>query len=213
MELSKICDNFRRLMLVLLMLPLPALASGTANLFCCTDANNKQTCGDTVPQACYGREYRELGDGGRVLRVIAPPITPEQRAAEIAEAKKKQIEETARIEQSRKDAALLSTYSTEKDIELMRARALEETQKQLKAAEDKIVEVRLQRKKYEDELVAYIGKEAPVEFQLSLFNADEEIKAQLDVIARKKKEAALIRAKYDNEKRQFADLMRRGARP
>ena len=55
-----------------------ALAAG--NFFCCNDASGKQVCGDILPQACYGRAYRELGSNGQTIRTVDAPLTAEQRS-------------------------------------------------------------------------------------------------------------------------------------
>ena len=43
----------------------PPAGGGSGLLYCCNDSNGKQVCGDILPQACYGRAYREIGDGAR----------------------------------------------------------------------------------------------------------------------------------------------------
>ena len=128
---------------LLLGLGTQALAAG--NLFCCIDTNGKQICGDLLPQACYGRAYREIGDSGRTLRNVEAPLTAEQRALRAVEDEKRKAEEAARREQQRKDQALLNTYGNERDIEAMRTRAQDDVQKSIKAAEVKISEIRAQR--------------------------------------------------------------------
>ena len=116
------------------------LAAG--NLFCCTDNNGKQVCGDLLPQACYGKAYREIGESGRTIRTVEAPLTAEQRAQRAAEEEKRKAEEIARKEQQRKDQALLETYGSAKDIEVMRQRAQEDVYKSIKAAETGIVEIK-----------------------------------------------------------------------
>ena len=69
----------------------PAMAAG--NFYCCVDANGKQVCGDLLPQACYGRAYRELGPNGQTLRNVEAPLTAEQRATRSAEEAQRKVEE------------------------------------------------------------------------------------------------------------------------
>ena len=38
-----------------------APATSGNKFYCCTDTTGKQVCGDILPQACFGRAYRELG--------------------------------------------------------------------------------------------------------------------------------------------------------
>ena len=196
---------------LLLGLGTQALAAG--NLFCCIDTNGKQICGDLLPQACYGRAYREIGDSGRTLRNVEAPLTAEQRAQRAVEDEKRKAEEAARREQQRKDQALLNTYGNERDIEAMRTRAQNDVQKSIKAAEAKISDIRAQRKKFENEAEFYKRKKMPADIQKGLSDADFEIKAQESIIEAKTKELDIIRQKYDEDKRNFIDLSKRGIAP
>ena len=51
------------------------LAQAAGKLYCCNDASGKQVCGDLMPQECYGRAYREVGDSGRTVRNVEAPLT------------------------------------------------------------------------------------------------------------------------------------------
>jgi len=180
-------------------------------LFCCIDASGKQECGDILPQACYGRAYREIGESGRTVRQVEAPLTAEQRAQRAAEEERLKAEELVLKEKQRKDQALLNTYGSEKDIEAMRLRAQTDVFKAIKAAEDKITEIRLLRKKFEDEAEFYKKKQVPAEVKKGLNDADFEIKAQESVIESKKKELDTIRLKYDEDHRRYLEISRRNA--
>ena len=182
-----------------------ALAAG--NFFCCNDASGKQVCGDILPQACYGRAYRELGSNGQTIRTVDAPLTAEQRSQREAEEEKRKREEEKRKEQQRKDQALLNTYGNEQDIELMRKRAEGDVLKAIANAEKKIVEIRQQRKKFENEAEFYKKKTLPHEVQKGLADADSDINSQEVFIAEKKKELEVIRAKYDEDKRRLVELI------
>ena len=186
-----------------------SMAAG--KLFCCIDASGKQECGDILPQACYGRAYREIGESGRTVRQVDAPLTAEQRAQRAAEEERLKAEELVLKEKQRKDQALLNTYGSEKDIEAMRLRAQTDVFKAIKAAEDKITEIRLMRKKFEDEAEFYKKKQVPAEVKKGLNDADFEIKAQESVIESKKKELDTIRVKYDEDHRRYLEISRRNA--
>ena len=182
-------------------------ASGGGKLYCCQDSSGKQVCGDILPQACYGRAYRELGSNGQTIRTVDAPLTAEQRSQREAEEEKRKREEEKRKEQQRKDQALLNTYGNEQDIELMRKRAEGDVLKAIANAEKKIVEIRQQRKKFENEAEFYKKKTLPHEVQKGLADADSDINSQEVFIAEKKKELEGIRAKYDEDKRRFVELI------
>jgi len=199
----------------LLVLALVACHSATAagTLFCCVDAAGKQVCGDLLPQACYGRAYRELGESGRTLRNVEAPLTTEQRIQRAAEDEQRKVDEAALKEKQRKDQALLNTYGAEKDIEAMRVRAQEDVQKSIKDAETQIVTIRARRKKFEDEAEFYKKKKLPPDVQKGLRDTDFEIKAQESVIESKQKELDIIRAKYDDDLKRYRELSGRRVAP
>ncbi len=188
----------------------PAMAG---NLFCCTDATGKQSCGDLLPQACYGRAYREVGANGMTVRQVDAPLTAAQRAERAAEEEKRKEAEVLAKEQRRKDQALLVTYSSEKDIETMRERANGEVKATITKAEARIAEIKAQRQKYQSEAEFYKNKSLPPEVKKGLLNADTEIKAQQSLIESKNKELEAIREKFDDDKRRFLELKGPGSAP
>ena len=196
----------KALLLLSLALPLPALA---ANIFCCNDERGKQVCGDILPMACVGRAYREINQVGMVVRIVEAPLSPELRAQRAAEERKKQEAEEAEREQRRMDAALMQTYATESDIDLMRQRAEADVYKAIAAANDKIAEAEKRRKKFENEAEFYKKKQVPPEVEKGLKDEDYEIRAQEELIEAKKREFDLIKAKYDEDRRRFRDMKAR----
>ena len=185
----------------------PALAGVT--IFCCHDEAGKQVCGDILPAVCVGRAYREIGVSGRPVRTVEAPLTAEQRAQRAAEEQRRREQERLLSEQRRKDQALLNTYGSEKDIEVMRTRAERDIAAAIKAAEERIAEVRRQRKRFEDEAEFYRNRQLPVDVAKGLRDADQEIRAQESVIESKKKDRDAIRLKYDEDLRRFVELSKR----
>lgn len=190
-----------------------SVAQAAGKLYCCTDGSGKQVCGDLMPQECFGRAYRELGDSGRTVRNVEAPLTAEQRAERAAEDEKRKVEEAALKEQQRKDQALLNTYGSANDIDAMRERALADVEKSIAAAETRIAEIRAQRAKFQNEAEFYKKKKLPSEVQKGLSDADSEIRAQQSIVESKKKEMDVIREKYGEDKRRYLDLSRRGMSP
>lgn len=180
-------------------------------IFCCHDDTGKQVCGDILPSACYGRAYRELGQSGRTARVVEAPLTAAERAAKAAEERQRQERERELNEQRRKDQALLNTYGNEKDIELMRSRALHDLDTAIAAAEERIAEIRRRRKKFENEAEFYQGRRLPADVAKGLRDADYEIRAQEAVIESKKRDQGTVRLKYDEDLRRYLDILKRTA--
>ena len=130
--------------LPLLCLALPAAAAKT---YCCADEKGSQACGDQLPPQCYGRAYREVSESGITLRQVEAPLTAEQRALREAQARHKMEEERIALEEKRKNQALLDTYASEADIDVMRDRTLTDLEAVRKLALGRYQEA-LQRKQH-----------------------------------------------------------------
>lgn len=193
------------------------LASGQAmgaNLYCCADpSTGRRVCADSVPEQCKGRGYKVLDSAGNVIKEVGPPLTPEQKAAKEAEAKRQKEIEAARREQQRKDGALLETYSSVNDIDLSRARAESEIAKAMVQAEKRIEEATKRRKKFEAEAEFYKKKELPPEVARGLRDADDEIKAQKALVESKQKDLEAVRAKFGDDKRRYLEITGRHSAP
>ena len=72
---------------------------------------------------------------------------------------------------------MLNTYGSEREIEMMRARAIDDVRKAIQAAETKIAETQARRKHFEDEAEFYKKKKLPPEIDKGLRDADADIKA------------------------------------
>lgn len=184
--------------------------AGAANrLYCCSDEQGRQVCGDILPQACIGRAYREIGDSGQTVRRVDAPLTAEQRARRDAEEKQRREQELAQNQQRRRDQALLDTYGSERDIETLRSRAEDEVRRAIRDAEAKIEDARRRRQKFEDEAEFYLKKTLPGEVEKGLIDTRLEIKASESVIESKKRELATIRDKYAEDLRRWRELSRK----
>lgn len=191
-----------------LLCALAGAPAGAGSLYCCVDTAGKQVCADLLPQACIGRAYRVLGDSGRTVRVVEAPLSSEQRAQRAAEEAQKKEQETLAAEKRRQDQALLNTYGSEREIEMMRTRAIDDVRKAIRASETKIAEIQARRKHFEDEAEFYKKKPLPSEIDKGLRDADADIKAQQQLIVAKQAEIDAIGGRYDDEKRRYQELMR-----
>jgi hypothetical protein len=94
----------------------PAAAQkGPSKIQCWTDKNGVRMCGDRVPPE-YAGEKREVMKDGRVVGTVRAVSTPEEIEAE---KRRKQAAEDAE-RRADYDRALLETYRSPKDIEVMR---------------------------------------------------------------------------------------------
>lgn len=171
---------------------LAPMAAG-AQIIKCVGKDGKTYVGSTLPPQCAGQATDQMNKQGQVVKRTEAMLTPEQRAAKEAEekAKKERDAEVARKEQeeARKNKALLSTYGSEKDIEVARNRALADNEKAVKQTQDRIAAIEKAGVALKKELEFYTGKnKPPAKLTQDIQNNDIDRKAQEQLMAAKKKE-------------------------
>ena len=118
--------------------------------------------------------------------------------------------ETTQKDAQRRHRALLATYTSEKDIEEARARALREHRQQVQEVEGRIDAIRKRQARHEKDLELYKdgGKGAPpARLTEEVTNAEIDLKAQETLLAAKKKEAENINARYDDDRRRYQEAI------
>lgn len=183
----------------------PALAQ---LMYKCKDARGRTYYTQIPPRECLGRETEELSKSGTVIHRDEPvkPLTPEQKAARAADLKKKQEAEERAKEEHRKDMALLNTYSSEKDIDDARARAVKEAEAAIAETQKRIAGAQQRKKELDAEKEFYVKKPMPYKLRQDISNVELEIKNQNELLEAKKKEIGAINAKYDADKQRYVQL-------
>lgn len=197
--------------LALMLAPLSALAQVT---YRCVGNDGHKYYGSTIPPQCYGKPIEQINKQGTVIRRIDPEADAKARAEKEANLAKKKEEDAAAREEMRRNRALLATYTSDRDIEDARHRALADNEKAVKEVEQKIEALKKTRAKYEKELDFYKDKttgesKPPAKLSNDIANAEIDLKAQADLLAAKKKEVSAINARYDEDKKRFAELVKK----
>jgi hypothetical protein len=180
---------------------------------CVTKAGRKYY-GSTIPPQCAGELVEALSSQGTVLFRIDPPLTPEQKAAKEAEelkaaeaeAAKKEAERQAQV-QARRDQALMQTYSDESDIERVRQRALADNRAAAAQVQATIGRLKQRQEQLDKEQAKYKNSaEMPAKLLQDVRAVAYDLSLQEQLLATRKKEAAEINARYDEEKRKYREL-------
>ncbi|MDP2823585.1 MAG: hypothetical protein Q8O52_13030 [Sulfuritalea sp.] len=198
-----------RLISTLLFASSTLLAMGAAaqtRIYCCDDANGRKVCGDFLPVACQGRAYEERDNRGFVSKTVEAPLTAEQQARRDAEKTRKEEDAKKAAEERRRTLALLATYSSEKDINSARDRALAEVEKNMKQAQQRLEEANKKKKKLDSDKEFYKGKPLPEQVKADIRDNEKEIKAQQDGVAAKTKEMEEVRSRFAEEKKRYLEL-------
>jgi len=185
-----------------------APAAAQERMYKCVDAKGKTYYTQVPPPECLGRDTQELNKSGSLIRKnpAVIPLTPAQEQAREAERKKKVEEEEKSKEERRKNLALLNTYSSERDIDDARARALEEAKVAIEDTERAIAGAQKRRQELESEKEFYVKKPIPLKLKRDISNNEIEITNQTVLLDAKKKEISTINAKYDEDKRRYMEL-------
>jgi hypothetical protein len=184
----------RLLRIALVTATLAALPfAAQAQSYRCVGADGKKHYGQSVPPQCIGQVVEQVNAQGTVVKRIDPQASADERAKKEAEDAERKKREAQAKDQGRRDHALLSTYASEKDVESARARALEGNLKQVKELEDKIAALKKRRA-------------SPKEDAKGI---DIELKVQEEQLAVRRKESEKINARYDEDKKRYAELTKK----
>jgi len=190
---------------VLAALPL----ASEAESYRCIAKDGKRYYGSLIPAECHGRPVELLNAQGLVVKRIDPEGAEKERLAKEATEARKREEESAARETARRNQALLATYTSEKDIDDARARALAENTKATQLVESRLDTLRQQHAGYAKDLESYKGKgEPPAILRDNLKNAEDDLKAMQQLLDVKKREGQAINARYDDDKKRYSALSR-----
>jgi hypothetical protein len=190
-------------------LPALALAATTpagAQMFVCTTASGKTITGDQPPPECRDRDIRELNHDGSTRRVIAAPLSREQRRRQDAEAQEKAIQEEHDLAQARRDRSLLETYGSLEEVEGAKRRALDSRRTLVERAEQRLQQYRRERKRLDDEAEFYARRELPVKLKNAYASNDNMIAQQEKIKSDNQAEMQRITERYDADARRYREL-------
>jgi hypothetical protein len=168
------------------MLPLAVQAQS----YRCVGKDGKKYYGSAVPPQCLGQPVEQLDSRGVVVKHFDAQATADERAKKEADEADSKKRAALAKEQGRKDNALLASYTSEKDIEIARTRALESPQQAVKDAEVQIAALKKRRMAPDADAKAI----------------DAELKAQEGALAARKRDIAAINARYDEDKKRYIEI-------
>jgi hypothetical protein len=163
---------------------------------------------DKMPPEEINKANVELNKQGVPIKATEPAPTPEQRRAKAQEdVRQKQLTKD-QAEIARKDRALLSSYTSESEIDLARNRSLrtiESVVQSSKAYGEQLAKRKagLEAKKKTE----FASKPMPATMERELETINTELARQEDLLALKQKEVVSVNAKYDADKKRWHELI------
>jgi cobalamin biosynthesis Mg chelatase CobN len=180
-----------------------------AQSYRCTGKDGKKYYGQSVPPECLGMPVEQLNAQGMVTKRFDAAASAAEREKKAAEEEERKKREAITKEEGRRNRALLATYTSEKDIDDARGRALKDNEAAVKDIERRIGALKKRQDELKKELEFFQGKnKPPAKLNDDIRNVDFDIKTQEDLMAAKKKEVALINSRYDEDKKRYGELTR-----
>ncbi|HUP30955.1 MAG TPA: DUF4124 domain-containing protein [Usitatibacter sp.] len=183
--------------------------------FKCVDEKGITHIGDTPPDKCATVPMFEIKANGSVIRKIEPTPSPEQAKTLAVEQERKREADKRDAEQKRKDAALLSTYSNEREFDVVLERTISPIRSRMKGAHERIAAIDARQKKIEEEMEFYkAGKskmskkadEAPPTLVAEQERLFFEKQSLVNGIASQEKEIVQLEERFGADKKRWVRI-------
>lgn len=200
------CAKFNPIALLLLAAGLVAATPASAETYKWVDEKGRVQYTDRLPAEAVNRGMVELNKQGMTKKVTEPALTPEQRKAQEEKLEQQRQAERTFAEKRRQDNALLSSYTSENDIDLARRRNLALVGASILSAETRIKVLQRRAAALEQEKLFYETKPLPEKLQRELANSAVEIPKQYALIAQRNQDALEVSNRYEQQKLRFREL-------
>lgn len=204
MQCRGIVNNLVYRWLLPLILAIAALPA-EAKLYRWVDAQGGVHYTDTLPPAAASQGNAELSKSGNVIKKTESAEERQKRLAAEAEAKEKKLQAD---EQMRRDRALLATYTSEKEIDLARDRALEHHNLIIGSAQARLKQLEPSVRELEQKIeeASKNGKPVPAYLKQQYDSKRNEADEAQRTIKANEEAMVNVRERYEAEKVRFREL-------
>lgn len=199
------CIEFR----ILLAIPLAGLCAASASgaeLYKWVDPQGKVQYTDRLPAEAVNRGNVEMSKQGVARKVTEPTLTPDQRRAMEERIAREREAEKAVLDRQHQENALLSSYTSESDIEVARRRNLAIVGAAILSAEARIKALQRRAAALEREKLFYEKKPFPEKLKRELAGVESEIPKQYALISQKNEDALAVNERYDAQRQKFVEI-------
>lgn len=190
---------------LLILLLAAAAIPAQAKMYKWVDAQGKVHYTDTLPPNAAAQGNAELSKTGNVVKKTESAEERRKRlAAEAEAAERKKLAD----EQARHDRALLATYTSEKEIDLARDRALEHHKLAINSAQSRLKQLEPARVELAEKIRVLTkgGKPAPVHLKEQRAAMIAEIEETRRIVKVNEEALIAVRDRYEAEKLRFREL-------
>jgi len=191
----------------LVLLVVACSTTAEAKLYKWVDDKGVTHYSEVIPPEHINKNNVLLNNQGRLIKRNEKINNMEQRANG-EDGAKKRIENEAKLELSRKDNALLNTFSSEKEIDLALDRNLHHLESRISSIQSlqKAAQESLKNYHREAEEIKGAGRKLPVSIQADITEGENKLaKLQLSLVKAQEKMAA-VKASYEVDKIRFREL-------
>jgi len=178
-------------------------------IVCWKDKSGKTIgCGDKVPPEYQDNANKVLNQRGITVKQTDPALTPEQKAAQAAEAEQKKIDAQKHMEEARHDRALLDSFTEVKEIDLKRNRDIQQIEVNISAQQTNLKNVTDRQNETRGKMEAFKkdNKPVPAPIQEDFDRLELEKSKIQGQILQKRKEIVDRNQEYDAMKKRFLEL-------
>lgn len=201
---------------VVLLLASPLHAQGNSaavgQIFRCIDDKGHPRTSDRPIRECNDREQTILNRDGSIKGKLPPTLTQDERA-ERETAERKQLEARAALnDEVRRDRNLKARFPNEAAHTKAREVALDPVRRAMKSSEQRLLELRNERKPLLEEAEFYKGKALPAKLKQQLEGNEAAAAAQREAIHNQEAEVVRVNKLFDVELERLRKLWN-GAQP
>lgn len=178
-----------------------------AKLYKWVDDKGVTHYGEVIPPEYSPKNSASLNDKGRLVKKN-DDVDNKERMINAEDEAKKRTDHEAKLEQRRKDTALLNTFTNEKEIDLARDRNLHQIESVINSVRSlqKTAQENLKHYQQEAEERKRANKKIPASLQADITESENKLaKLQQDLVKAQEKSAA-IKTSYDADKLRFREL-------
>ncbi len=198
--------SHHRILLPLLVSALIAALPVRSETYKWIDDKGRVQYTDHLPAEAAKRGNVELNKQGMAKKITEPALTQEQRWAQEDKLEQQRQAERALQRQRNQENALLSSYTTENDIDLARRRNLALVGAGILSAEARIKALQRRAAALEKEKLFYDKNPVPEKLKRELANITAEIPKQYALIAQRNEDALAVNNRYEEQRVKFREL-------
>ena len=161
---------------------------------------------DQIPPDAVSKGNAQLNSQGVTVKKYDPAANAEQQKARADEAARQSAAARETEANSRRDRAVLDSYTSETDIDLAKSRAVRTIQLALDSAKGYSAQLTKRKAALLERKATFGGKPVPADIERELVAGDAELARQADLIALKEKQLVEVTARYDADKERWRML-------